>query len=102
MLTKSDVLDDLDEVKICVAYDIDGERTDTFPTRTNHLINAKPIYETLPGWKQSTSDCRSWDELPENARGYIQRIEEITGVPIAIVSVGPEREQTIVRHNPLA
>jgi len=102
VLTKPDVLDELDEINICVGYNIDGAETDRFPMRYARLQRAEPVYETLPGWKQSISECRAWDDLPENARNYIQRIEELAGVPIAIVSVGPGREQTIVRDNPLA
>ncbi len=91
-----DVLSVLDELKICVAYEIDGERTTTFPSRDVNLAKAKPVYETLPGWKTDISGARTMADLPSEARAYLDRISEFVGSPVEIVSIGPDREQTIV------
>ena len=96
-LTKLDVLDKLEKIKICVAYEIDGERVENLPDSLRAFSAAKPVYEEVDGWCQSTSDCRSFDELPANAQAYVRRIEEIAGVPASIVAVGPDRDQTIMR-----
>ena len=96
-LTKLDVLDDLDEIKICVGYRYGEEELTEFPASLNRMENSVPIYETLPGWKEDITKCSSYDELPENAKAYIRRVEELTGAPVSIVAVGPERKQTIVR-----
>jgi adenylosuccinate synthase len=90
-----DVLSGLDELKICTAYEINGERTIRFPSHVDDLRVAKPVYETLPGWQEDITGVRKLDELPENARLYLDRIMELIGVPIELVSVGPERDQTI-------
>lgn len=100
VLTKSDVLGIFDTIKICTAYEINGERTQEFPTRLAHLESAIPILEEFPGWNSDISDCKTWEELPENAQKYIQTIERLSGVPVSIVSVGPGREQTIALNNP--
>ncbi len=100
VITKPDVLGVFDEVRICTGYEIDGTHVDLFPTQVSQLKNVTPVYETLPGWKSDISQCRSWEELPEEARVYFKRIEELAGVPAAIISVGPGREQTIVRQDP--
>jgi adenylosuccinate synthase len=97
VLTKPDVLGVVDTVKICTAYEIDGQRTNRFPGQIETLAKARPVYEEMPGWKTDISGCRSWDELPRQARAYFLRIEEILGVPVQIISVGPGREQTIER-----
>ena len=94
-ITKLDVLDGLPELKICTGYRLDGQVIDRVPD-TVDLARAEPIYETWPGWQTSTRDARTWDELPEAARAYLNRIAELAGVPIAYVSVGPERDQLIV------
>jgi adenylosuccinate synthase len=91
-----DVLSELDEIKVCTAYRIGGRRVSVFPSHVDDLRQAEPVYETLPGWKQEISDVRSLDALPENARGYLGFLSEILGRPIEIVSVGPDREQTIL------
>jgi adenylosuccinate synthase len=91
-----DVLSGLDELKICTAYEIDGRRTTTFPSHVDDLRRAVPVYESLPGWKVEVTACRTMDELPANARAYLRRISELAGHPIEIVSVGRERDQTIV------
>jgi adenylosuccinate synthase len=90
-----DVLSGLDELKICTAYRIDGKETTRFPSHVDDLRRVEPVYETLPGWKEEITECRSYDDLPNNARSYLARISELVGHPIEMVSVGPEREQTI-------
>jgi len=92
-LMKLDVLDGFEKIKICVAYEVDGKRIDYMPS---NLEGAKPIYEQMPGW-DSVVGCRSFDSLPENTKKYINRIEELTGVKVGIVSTSPEREDTIIR-----
>ena len=97
-LTKLDVLSAFDRLKVCVAYECDGKRYDYFPMQQSVLFHAKPIYEELPGWQgQDITECKTFDELPANAQSYITYIEEITGVPASIISVGPDRDQTIMR-----
>jgi adenylosuccinate synthase len=90
-----DVLSGLDELKICTAYQIDGEETTQFPSHVDGLRLANPVYETLPGWQEDIRNVRKLDDLPTNARMYLDRIMELIGVPIELVSVGPERDQTI-------
>lgn len=94
-VTKLDVLDDFDEIKLCVAYELDGERVEHFP-ETADLERVKPIYETMPGWNSSTRDVRTWEDLPKAARQYLHRLAELAGAPIRYVSVGPERPQLVV------
>lgn len=96
-LTKLDVLSAFDTIKVCVAYDCDGERYTTVPEHEAAFANAVPVYEELPGWKCDITACRSFDELPQEARDYVARIEELAHAEIAFVSVGPDREQTINR-----
>jgi adenylosuccinate synthase len=93
-MTKLDVLDYMDELKICTAYEIDGEITEDMPTDAHVLNKVKPVYETMPGWKCPTTEVRTWEDLPENAKKYLERIAELVEAKIAIVSVGPKREQT--------
>ncbi|MEL6405284.1 MAG: adenylosuccinate synthase [Chloroflexota bacterium] len=95
MLTKLDILSGLDELKIAVAYEVDGERLDLPPTTITQLQRAKPIYETLSGWQEDIMDARTLDDLPQAAIDYIKRIEELCGVPIEVVSVGPHRKQVV-------
>ncbi len=102
VLTKSDVLGEFDKLRICTAYKIDGVQTDHFPNMLARLEKAEPVYEEMPGWKTDISSCRSWDEFPKEARDYISRIEELAGAPISVISVGPGRDQTIVRQDPFA
>ncbi len=90
-----DVLSGLKELKICTAYEIEGQRISQFPSHVDDLRRVKPIYETLPGWQENLSKVRELDDLPASARAYIDRISEIVGVPIEMVSVGPARDQTI-------
>jgi len=98
VITKLDVLDDLPEIKICSAYECDGEIVNQFPSSLTMLQKCRPIYETMPGWLVDTTGCTSYDELPENAKKYLHRLEELSGVPISIIAVGPDRWQTIVRN----
>lgn len=90
-LTKLDILDDLDEIKICTGY----KHSKIFPTTVEDLSRAVPIYESHPGWKESTRDIRVYDDLPHHAKAYVRRIEELCDIPVSIVSVGPEREKTL-------
>jgi adenylosuccinate synthase len=98
-LTKLDVLDDFDEIKISTAYDCRGERLEGIPYGANVLAECEPVYETLPGWKVSTSRTTNFDELPPAAKAYIRRVEELCGAPIALISTGPDRAETIIREN---
>ena len=93
-ITKLDVLDDLPELKICTGYRLDGETITRVPD-TVDLTRVEPVYETWPGWQTSTA-TRTWEALPERARAYLNRLAELADVPIAYVSVGPERDQLIV------
>ena len=99
-LTKLDVLDGFEELKICVAYDLDGERIDYFPASEGAQARVTPIYETIPGWSQSTEGARSWADLPAEAVKYVRRIEELIECPVAMLSTSPEREDTILVTDP--
>jgi adenylosuccinate synthase len=101
-LTKLDVLDGFDELKVCTGYEIDGRRYDYLPALASQQAKAKPIYETLPGWKGSTRGARSWAELPAEAVKYIRHLEELVGVPVALFSTSPEREDTVLVQDPFA
>lgn len=95
-ITRLDILDDLDTIKICTGYKYQGQILKEYPASLDVLENVEPIYEEMPGWKADISKCKSYDELPEAARHYVERISELTGVPLGIVSVGPNRSQTII------
>ena len=95
-----DVLGGLDELKICVAYEIDGRRVEHFPSHVDDLRRARPVYETLPGWREDLGGVRDHAALPVAAHKYLARIGELLGRPVSIVSVGPDREQTIFRPRP--
>ncbi len=97
-VTKLDILDTLPEIKVCTGYNRTGVILKKMPSTLEELAKCKPIYETLPGWQQDTSGCRTFEELPENAQKYILRLEELCGLPVALVAVGPDREQIIVRQ----
>ena len=99
-LTKLDVLDELDEIKICVQYELDGEKIDYLPAAVEDQLKIKPIYKTFPGWKVSTNGIKNINELPQNARDYIFAIEDFIGTKISSVSTSPEREDTILIENP--
>jgi adenylosuccinate synthase len=94
-LTKLDVLSGLERVPICVAYDVDGERTSVMPTTQTEFHHAKPVYEYLDGWSEDISAARSFDELPKNAQAYVRRIEELSGAPVSVIGVGPGRDQNV-------
>jgi adenylosuccinate synthase len=96
-----DVLSGLDEIKICTAYEIDGKRTNVYPSHVDDLRRVKPIYESVPGWKEEIDQVKSYDELPAAAHAYLDRIAELVGCPVDVVSVGPGREQTIVINESL-
>jgi len=100
-VTKLDVLDELDEIQVCIAYDLDGEEIDYFPTNSDDLKKCKPIFKKLKGWQCSTADCRKLSDLPENAMNYLRFLAELMEVPIAIVSLGANRDQTIVIEDPI-
>ena len=97
MLNKLDILSGIDRLRVCVAYEIDGRRVETWPSSGAALARAKPIYDEFPGWSDPINDTRSLSDLPDNARRYVTALEEHAGVPIVLVSVGPERTQTIER-----
>jgi len=97
-ITKLDVLDEMEEIKVCVAYEIDGERCEHFPSNSQQFAQCTPIYETLPGWQRSTANCRSLDDLPKEALHYLKFLAELMDVPIAIVSL---RDQTIIVEDPI-
>lgn len=101
-ITKLDVLGGLDELRICTTYRVGDEELPAFPASLDLLAKCEPVYETLPGWSEDISTIRSFDDLPENAKAYLNRIVELTGVPHQIISVGPGREETIVMENPFA
>jgi adenylosuccinate synthase len=100
-ITKLDVLDQVEEIKVCVAYEINGDRTEHFPTSSRKFAQCRPIYKTLPGWQQSTSDCRTLEDLPPQALDYLKFLAELVEVPIAIVSLGASRDQTIIVEDPI-
>ncbi len=100
-LTKLDVLDELEEINVCVAYEIDGERCEHFPTNARQFARCRPIYKTVPGWQVPTSHCRTLEELPQKALDYLKFLAELMEVPIAIVSLGASRDQTIIVEDPI-
>lgn len=101
VITKLDVLGGLESLKICTAYQYNGKVIEDFPTSLNVLSKCQPVYETLPGWKEDISTIQRYEDLPDSVKNYLTRIEEITETPIHIISVSPDRENTIVIKNPL-
>jgi adenylosuccinate synthase len=99
-VTKLDVLDGLDTIQVCVGYRINGAVTTTPPLLPQHFGECEAVYEELAGWKQSTVGLTRYEDLPENARAYLERLQALVGIPISIISTGPDREQTIIRQNP--
>ena len=99
-LTKLDVLDGLDTIQICVGYRSNGVVSKEPPLFADAFAGVEPVYEEMPGWKESTIGAKSLGALPTNAREYLKRLEQLAGVPIDIISTGPDREQTIVLRHP--
>jgi adenylosuccinate synthase len=99
-LTKIDVLDGFDEIKVCVAYDLNGERIDYLPSSTVDQANLKPIYETIKGWGDETVGARSWADIPADAVKYVRYIEELIEAPVALLSTSPDRDDTILMQDP--
>ena len=99
-LTKLDVLDGFETLKICIGYEVDGKRIDYFPTNIKTQKACNPIYEEMPGWRETTFGARSWADLPANAIKYIRRLEELIHIPVALLSTSPEREDTILVKDP--
>lgn len=99
-ITKLDVLGELDTLKICTHYEHRGKTIDDFPANLNVLADCTPVYESLPGWQEDISGIRNFDDLPQNTKAYLHRVETLAGTPIQIVSVGPGRDETIVVDNP--
>jgi adenylosuccinate synthase len=99
-VTKLDVLDGIETVRICIGYEIDGERINGLPVVVDRFADCQPVYEDMPGWSESTVGATSYNELPKNAQDYLARIEELVDTPVDIISTGPDREQTIVKRHP--
>jgi adenylosuccinate synthase len=96
VLNKLDILSGIEEILLCVAYEIDGRRVERWPASAQEVARAAPIYERFPGWREDLHEARRLEDLPANARAYVDALEELAGVPIRLVSVGPERSQTVV------
>jgi adenylosuccinate synthase len=101
-ITKLDVLDGLSELQLCVGYQLDGETIDILPMGADEIARCVPIYESIPGWSESSVGVTEYAKLPANAQKYLKRIEEVTGVPVHVVSTSPDRDHTILLHNPYA
>ncbi len=101
-LTKLDVLDGFETLRICTGYELDGERLDHLPTAADRQARCRPVYEEMPGWSESTEGARSWADLPAAAIKYVRRVEELIGCPVALLSTSPEREDTILVTDPYA
>ena len=99
-LTKLDVLDGLTEIRMCVGYELHGERVDILPLDADEIVNCKPIYEVFPGWTETTFGVTTWEGLPLNAQRYLERVQEFIATPIAMVSTGPDRDHTILLRHP--
>jgi adenylosuccinate synthase len=103
-LTKLDVLDGFKTLKICIGYQIDDNGTviDYFPSNADAQATCKPVYEEMPGWSDTTYGARNWSELPDNAVNYIRRVEQLTNLPVTVLSTSPERDDTILVKDPFA
>ncbi len=99
-ITKLDVLDGLQEIKVCVGYELNGQRIDILPLDADDIVACQPIYESFPGWSDSTVGLTQWDQLPLNARRYLERVQALIGAPIDMVSTGPDRDHTILLRHP--
>jgi adenylosuccinate synthase len=95
-ITRLDILDDLSTIKLCVGYTLNGEKIDYIPASLKTLAECRPVYEEMPGWQEDITNARCYEDLPANARAYIERLSEIVGVPLGIISVGPGRKQTMI------
>ena len=94
------MLDGLKEIQVCVGYELEGRKIDILPLDADEIAACKPIYETFPGWTESTVGLTQWDQLPLNARRYLERVQALIGAPIDMVSTGPDREHTILLRHP--
>jgi adenylosuccinate synthase len=94
-------LDTLEEIQVCVAYEIDGKQCQDFPSSARRFSRCRPIYKTMPGWQQSTEHCRTLEDLPKQALDYLKFLAELMEVPIALVSLGASRDQTIIVEDPI-
>ena len=99
-MTKLDILDGFDEIKVCTHYRLDGAEIDYLPAAQGAQMRVEPVYETIEGWQGTTGGARSWADLPAQAIKYVRRIEELIGAPVALLSTSPEREDTILVHDP--
>jgi len=98
-ITKLDVLDGFDEIRVCTGYELNGKRLKSFPTDVQTLMAVTPVYESMQGWREPIPAITEYDDLPTNARRYLELLQKLVGVPIRIVSVGPRRDQTIILRN---
>ena len=96
VITRLDVLDTFPSIKVCTTYHIDGTPVENFPASIRQLQLCETIYEEMPGWQEPTTDIRRFEDLPRRARDYVKRLESLIGCPVALVSVGPERDQAII------
>ena len=99
-MTKLDVLDELDEIKICIAYELNGKKIDYLPAAVDDQLKVKPIYKTFTGWKSSTKGIKKFDDLPKNAKNYINELEKFVETKISSISTSPERNDTILIEDP--
>jgi adenylosuccinate synthase len=99
-INKLDVLSGIPELRIATAYRVNGKLTQEFPMTLGEIEQAEPIYESLPGWSEDLSGCRRYEELPDAARRYVDRVEALAGVPVDLISIGPNRDETITRADP--
>jgi adenylosuccinate synthase len=99
-MTKLDVLDGQERVRLCVGYKVDGREVDILPRGALEVAQCEPVYETFPGWRESTVGINDWNNLPRAARAYLQRVQDVAGVPVDMVSTGPDRDETILRRHP--
>jgi adenylosuccinate synthase len=99
-ITKLDVLDGLPEIQMCTGYELDGRRLDILPLDADDIVACRPIYERFDGWSESSAGATSWSALPLKARQYLERVQQVIGVPIDMVSTGPDRDHTIVLRHP--
>jgi adenylosuccinate synthase len=95
VLTKLDVLTGIEQIPVCVAYDVDGARHDEMPMTQTDFHHARPVYENLPGWDEDITSARSLDDLPKAARAYVEALEAMSGAPISVIGVGPDRDETV-------